>query len=223
MNRSGLLCGACKAGLSLSLGSTHCISCHKGWPGLLIAVLLAEILAGVILVAFILVLDLTVATGMLNGLIFYVNIIAANYSTFMLTSHPKVITLFIAWLNLDVGIDVCFYDGMDTYTKQWLQFVFSAYVILMVVAVIFISERSSRFAKLIGKGNPVATLATLILLSYTKLLQTIINIFSFATLKYPDGSHKVVWLPDASIPYLSCKHVPLFLLAIVTVIFRTMT
>ena len=217
LNRSRLLCGACKAGFSLSLGSTRCILCSKRWPGLLIAILLATVLAGVALVAFILILNLTVATGTLNGLIFYANIIAANYTTYMPISHPNVITMFIAWLNLDVGIDGCFYDGIDAYIKQWLQFAFPAYVILMVATVIFISERSSRFAKLIGKGNPVATLATLILLSYAKLLRAIINIFSFAILKYPNGLSKVVWLPDANVLYLNGKHIPLFLAAIVVV------
>ena len=72
--------------------------------------------------------------------------------------------------------------------------------------VIFISERYTRLAKLIGRGNPIATLATLILLSYTKYLRAIIDIFSFAILKYPDDSVRVVWLPDATVRYLSGKH-----------------
>ena len=61
-------------------------------------------------------------------------------------------------------------------------------------------------------------MATLILLSYAKLLQITIDVISFAVLKYPDGSREVVWLPDASVKYLSGKHVPLFLVAILIVI-----
>ena len=106
------------------------------------------------------------------------------------SANPNIATVFIAWLNLDLGIDVCPYTGMDAYIKQRLQVVFPAYVIILVA---FISERSSRFARLIGRGNPVATLATLLLLSYAKLLRVIIDIFSFAFLKYPDGSTKMVF------------------------------
>ena len=62
--------------------------------------------------------------------------------------------------------------------------------------------------------NPAATLATLIIFSYTKLLQMVIKIFSFAVLKYPDGSQEVVWLPDASVKYCRGKHFPLFLIAV---------
>ena len=37
-NRSGLLCGACSSGLSLSLGSSRCLQCHAPWPGVLVAI-----------------------------------------------------------------------------------------------------------------------------------------------------------------------------------------
>ena len=125
----------------------------------------------------------------------YVNIIAANFTAFLPIANPNIATVFIyiACLNLDLGIDVCPYTGMDDYIKQWLQLAFPAYIIILVAIVIFISERSSRFARLIRRGNPVATLATLLLLSYAKLLRVIIDIFSFAFLKYPDGSTKMVF------------------------------
>jgi hypothetical protein len=218
LNRSGLLCGTCKPGLSLSLGNTRCILCPKQWPGLLITLILAGILSGLVLIAILQVLNLSVAVGTLNGVIFYANIIAANFSTFIPAAHPNILTVFISWLNLDLGIDVCFINGMNTYVKQWLQLIFPTYIIVLVAMVILISERSARFAKLIGRGNPIATLATLILLSYTKYLRAIIDIFSFAILKYPDDSVRVVWLPDATVRYLSGKHVLLFLVAVLIVI-----
>ena len=69
------------------------------------------------------------------------------------------------------------------------------------------------FARQIGRRDPVATLATLILLSYTKLLSTTISVLSFADLHYPDGSHDRVWLPDGSVLYFRGKHIPLVLVA----------
>ena len=48
------------------------------------------------------------------------------------------------------------------------------YVIFLAIIVIVASERSSKFAKIIGKGNPVAVLATMILVSSAKLLNAII-------------------------------------------------
>ena len=119
----------------------------------------------------------------------------------------------MSWFNLEHGIDTCFFDGMDFYWKTWVQLAFPAYIILLVVLVIIISECSVRFAQLVGKRNPIATLDTLILLCYVKFLRTVIVAFSFATLDYPDGSHPVVWWPDATVGYFSGKHIVLWVVA----------
>ena len=223
LERSGLLCGTCRQSLSLSLGSSRCLSCPSYWTVILIIILLAALLGGVTLIALILCLNLTVAVGSINGIIFYANIIGANKSTFFPFTMPnaKFLSMFISWLNLEIGIDTCFFEGMDTYSKIWLQLAFPIYVIILVIAVIVISDRSVRFSKIIGRKNPVATLATLILLSYTTFLKTTIETLSYSTLIYPDGSKQTVWLPDATVPYLSRKHAVLFLVAILILIAGT--
>ena len=172
-NRSGTLCGRCHSGLSLSIGSSRCMQCSVHWPLLCAVILTAAFLAGIALVAILLSLNLTVATGTLNGIIFYANIINASSSTFLPFTESNFVSVFIAWLNLEVGIDTCLFEGMDTYWKTLLQLAFPTYVICLVVIVILISEFSTKFARLIGRKDPVATLATLILLSYTRFLQTI--------------------------------------------------
>ena len=40
-------------------------------------------------------------------------------------------------------------------------------------------------------------------------------VFSFATLDYPDGSHRIVWWPDATVGYFSGKHVVLWVVAVI--------
>ena len=126
---------------------------------------------------------------------------------------------FISWLNLNIGFDVCFLDGLDTYTKTWLQLAFPVYIISLIVIVIKTSDHSSRFTRLIGprKRDPVATLATLTLLSYTKLLSTTIAILSFAILQYPDGTRHVVWLPDGNIQFMKGKHIALVVTALLII------
>ena len=107
---------------------------------------------------------------------------------------------------------------MDTHSKVWLQFAFPAYLIAILFTVIILSTYSSKFAKLISKRNPIATLATLVLLFYVKFLRNIIEVFSVAVLKYTNGSHQIRWLPDANIAYLQGRHIPLFLIATITVV-----
>ena len=77
-------------------------------------------------------------------------------------------------------------------------------------AIIVSSHYSSRISKLIGR-NAVQVLATLLLLSYTKVLRLIIDVVSFTTITYPDGYTEVVWLYDGNVDFLKGKHIPLFL------------
>ena len=212
-NRSGILCGSCKLSLSLSLGSSKCIKCPDNWLVILVTIIISAVLSGIALVALLMMLNITVATGTLNGIIFYVNIINAKRNLFLPFTDPNIFTVFISWLNLELGIDTCFFEGMDTYWKTLVQLIFPAYVIFLSVMIIIVSEQSTNFANTISRRNPLAILDTLILLSYTRLLQTIISVLSFANLEYPDGSREVVWLPDASVKYLQGKHIILFLIA----------
>ena len=213
-NRSGTLCGTCPPNLSLSLGSSKCLSCPKLWPILTVVIILSSLLSGIALVALMLFLNLTVAVGTINAIIFYAHIVAANSKILLPFSQPNFATVLISWLNLEFGLDVCFFKGMDIYWKTWLQLAFPTYIIFLVAMVIIYSEQSMRFAHVIGKRNPIATLTTLILLSYAKFLHTVIAAFSFSTLEYPDGSRQTVWLPDGTVSYFSGKHIALFIAAV---------
>ena len=179
----------CEPGLSLSLGSSHCIECPENWYFYLVGLLISAFVAGILLVIFMLALNLTVAVGTLNGILFYVNIVVSNTDAyFPLSSTPNFATIFISWLNLDIGFDVCFIKGMTTDVKAMLQLAFPAYVISLVVIIIVISEYSSRFARIIGRGDPVAVLATLILISYANLLKAVIGSISLLYLEPAYGS-----------------------------------
>ena len=213
-NRSSRLCGSCQSSHSLSLGSSHCLRCPDYWQALFIAITIAAILAGIALVALLLVLNMTVAVGTLNGLIFYANVVYANKSILLPFQETNFLTVFISWLNLELGIDTCYFPGMDTYIKTWLQLAFPSYVILLVILVIIISSYSTKFSNLIGKKNPVATLATLILLSCAKFLEVCFKSLTVGILEYPNDRNVSLWLPDATLEYFSGKHIPLFLMAV---------
>ena len=132
----------------------------------------------------------------------------------------SVFGVFIAWLNLDLGIETCFYDGLDGYAKTWLQLVFPVYIWAMVAVIIVLSRRYVLAAKLCG-SHSVQVLATLFLLSYAKVLRTIITIFSFTIVYLQNDSAPTmtVWLYDGNINYLGMKHIFLFLTALGFAIF----
>ena len=212
-NHSGLMCGGCQPDLSLALGTAQCLKCSNKY----LALLIPFALAGVVLVLFIKLLDLTVSRGLINGLIFYANIIKPNEYLFLPQGNTNPLTLFISWLNLDLGIETCFFSGLTAYGKAWLQFVFPFYIWAIAGLIIASARYSIRVARITGY-NSVPVLATLFLLSYAKLLRTIITVMSYTIVDYPQGS-KVVWSADGNIDYLGPKHAPLFVAALATLLF----
>ena len=205
-NRSGVLCGACLTNFSHVLGTSRCLKCSN-LP--LLAVTPGVLFAGVALVIFLMLFNLTVSVGTINGLIFYANIIRASQAVFFSPGiNSSFLSVFIAWLNLDLGIETCFYDGLDAYAKTWLQFVFPIYIWLIVIAIIVASHYSTRVSKVIP-NNALQVLATLFLLSYAKILRIVITVFSSTILVYPDGFKKRVWLYDGNIEFFMGRHIPL--------------
>ena len=217
-NRTEVLCGSCRHKLSLSLASSRCLPCHSHWPAVCVVVFLAAIVAGIVLVSALLALNMTVSVGLINGFIFYANIVSAGSTVFFPSSESSFPSVFVAWLNLEIGIEVCFINGLDAYIKTWLQLAFPVYIISLVVMVIKISEYSPKFTRLIERKDPVSTFATLILLSYAKLLSVTITALSFAKLSYPNGNHVIVWLPDGNVKYFQGKHIPLVLVALLIIL-----
>ena len=210
-NRSGILCGACQQNLSHVFGTSACRECSSLWALLWVPVIA---LAGVALVVLLIVLNLTVAVGTINGLIFYANIVRANHASFFPPSTANsFLSWFIAWINLDLGIETCFYNGLDAYVKTWLQFVFPLYIWFLVITIIVLSHYSTNAARLSGR-NAVQVLATLFLLSYAKLLRIIITVFQSTELEYYNTIVRKVWLYDGNTNYLKGKHIPLFIVAL---------
>ena len=212
-HRTGVLCGQCSDDYSLKLGSSRCAQCSNHYLGLLIPFALA----GIVLITFLSVFRLTVAYGIINSLILYANIVQVNRRLFFPTDSINVLTVFIAWLNLDLGIETCFFNGLDAYIQTWLKFVFPFYIWILISLIILTSRYSMTVSKLIGT-NPIAVLATLLLMSYSRILQVIIDVYTFARLDYPDGK-KFAWWKDGNVPYLCPKHLSLVIFTSLVIIF----
>ena len=214
-NRSGILCGQCQPGLSLMIGSNRCANCTDTIL-VPVSIIIIAAVAGVILVIVLMLLNLTVSVGSVNGILFYANLVKLNESVFFPNGNIPAITQFISWCNLDLGFEYCFIDGLDSYIKTWLQFVFPLYVWFLIMVIIVGCRYSGRLSRLCGR-NAVPVLATLILMSYTKLSRTVTNALMMNTLQC--GEHKwSVWNVDGNIDYLGGKHVALFTVSLLFLI-----
>ena len=218
LNRTGTLCGGCKEGFSLALGSNNCIECHNFFT---IFLIIPFAVAGVGLVALLLLLNLTVSVGTINGLIFYASIVKISESSgiFFPNGTIPVLSQFIAWLNLDLGIETCFYDGMKAYAKVWLQFVFPLYIWFIIATIIILCRYSKWLSNKVG-GNIVQVLATLILLSFTKLFRNFAPALAWIPISCVNNNSETqpVWYIDANVSLNSSDRWPLIPVAVLFLI-----
>ena len=212
-NRTGILCSQCQHHLSMVFGSSRCMKCTN----LHILITIIVLVAGIALVVFLYFLNLTVTIGTINSIIFYANIISINNSVFLVNENVlKPLRVFISFANLDLGIETCFYNGMDSYIKTWLQLFFPLYLIIIAMTIIIASRYSYRILRLTyTRSLPV--LATLFLLSYTGVLRTVLTVlFSYSTITHLPSNHKqIVWSIDASVPLFGLKFTILFITCLV--------
>lgn len=217
-NRQGILCSKCRDGYSLAIGSSNCIPCDTNNN---LALFIFFAFAGLLLVLFINVFNITVSQGMINGLIFYANIVWEHQS---IASQEEIkftsvfLKTFIAWLNLDFGIETCFIRGLDAYTKTWLQFLFPLHIWAIAVLMILAAHYSTRVTNLIG-NRALHTLCTLFFLSYSKLFRIIKDVVHLTVLTTVDNNGSVytdkIWLWDGDHSLEGSKFLVLFVFAAV--------
>ena len=211
-NRIGRLCGGCEENYGVVFGSNKCKKCNSNVQ---ISLFLAFAFSGITLIVFLLILNLTVSVGTINGLIFYANIVKL-YEPLFPTKPIPFLSQFISWINLDLGIETCFYKGMNACEKTGLQFIFPFYLWFIIGLIILLARYFSKISKFVG-NNATPVLATLLLLSYTKLLRTVILILSTSQISC-NGNSQFYWFVDANIAYSRSCHLPLFITAVIVLI-----
>ena len=220
-NRGERMCGSCTEGYSLLMGSNKCGHCHNNYMMMIAWIALFAVM-GVLLVVLLIALNLTVSVGTLNGLLFYANIVKLYEPVFSRNGASLVLSQVISWINLDFGFEICFYNGMDSYAKQWLQFAFPLYLWIIIIIIIQLCRRYGKISRLMG-SHAVPVLSTLTFLSYTKLVRTIVIVLHKreVTLHCTNESVRSVslWYEDPNVEYAKGKHAGLFGFALLVTVF----
>ena len=222
-NRGQRMCGSCREGYSLLMGSNKCGQCHDDY--VVVAWIALFAVMGILLVILLIALNLTVSVGTLNGLLFYANIVKLYEPVFSRKGALPVLSQVISWINLDFGFEICFYNGMDNYAKQWLQFAFPLYLWIIIIIIIQLCRKYGKLSRLMG-SNVVPVLSTLTFLSYTKLVRTIVIVLHKheVTLHCTNESVRSVslWYEDPNVEYAKGRHAGLFGFALLVSVFFVM-
>lgn len=211
--REGVLCSKCIDGLSVVIGSMNCQECPNYLNYWLFIII--HLIAGPVLILIIYLLNLTLATGTMNGVIFYANVINVSFVNILYinnSSLPGIIQSiqikFIYFLNLKVPFPICIYNGMNEQGAMIAGIVFP-YYLLLIVLLIIIASRYSLWLSNKTAHSSLQVLVTVVHISFSSLFGSLINVFAFTTIITSDNMYKV-WKHDGSIKYLqNPQHVTL--------------
>ena len=216
-HRTGLQCGQCPTGLSAVFGSFNCKKCLND----MLWLLSVFFIAGTLLVFCLFTLNMTVVDGKINGFIAYANLtVVIGYYSF--PSENSTLFVILSLFNLDLGIETCFYHGMTEYDKTWLQFAFPLYL-LCIVGVLAITSRYSSYVERLTRKRVIPVIATIFLLSYTKILLVTAKVSFYYTTVNKLLKHKtekkLLWMWDTNVSVFEIKYISLFVICLLVFTF----
>ena len=220
--RDGPLCGQCSNGRSAVLGSYKCYHCSDTTNYWLFILLF--IIAGPVLICLLYTLKLTLASGTLNGIVFYANVMKCGKSNLLTAaSHGRVESTFaevmagfLHFLNLDLGFPLCFYRDMGEMWKPGISLLFPIYMLLIVIIIIILSHYSTWLSNKLSYSS-LQVLVTVIHFSFAKLLLSIIQVFSYILVFTSEGTMRV-WYHNVNVHFLQdSRHLVLVIVCLLTV------
>lgn len=220
-NRQGLLCGECKEGYSRVVGSSACKRCNNST----LAYILLYVGSGILIVLFIVVFQISICDGYLNGPIVYANLVTTFSFVLFPQQYPRfksVPYILISFLNLTLGYETCFYDGLTELQLQTWSIVFPLYLLLITAGFsLMVRLCPNRSYQL--KLYPISAIATIIFISFNSLLQSCSEILGVAVLTFrgsgADDHSEVRWLRDPTVRYGHGLHGFLVALSLFLLIF----
>ena len=217
-NRGGVLCGECTNGTSIVLGSDNCHVCSDWW----LLTLMIYLMVGPLLIYLLYALKLTITNGTINGIIFYAQAANCGITEFILyptctyyrhntIAHCSQIAIsFLKILNLETGYALCLYNGMTMLVKNFFGLIFVLYLLSLVLMIIILSRYSTRLANKIANSS-IQVLVTVLHLSFYKIMDSVIKIFSYTKVHTKNFGTINVWTYDGSVVYFSKDHAALMI------------
>ena len=206
-NREGLLCSQCPPGYSVVFGSYECKQCSNWW----LFTLIIYAVIGPLLIYLLYVLKLTLTTGSLNGIIFYVQIL--GFVDPPSVDSREMSLLLNGWSHIHVKVSLCLYNGMTEVWKQGLLTMYQVYILSILLGIIVLSRFSVKISNKIANSS-VQILVTVIHIIFSYMLASIMDVFKPVTI-YTNNTEEPmqVWYKHPTVEYGTHGHLVLMIIS----------
>ena len=228
--RSGIACGSCEEGYSLSYGSAECISTNKCNTRLTTLVVTLTILYWlVVVVAAFIIMYYQVGIGYFYVLTYYYSIVDIILSQHTDLSDGLYISITImssiAKISPQFLGHLCLFKNMSGIDQQFLHYIHPLAVSVILIIISWLARHSKKLSMFISRGI-IHAICFLLLLSYTSVATTSLllmrsltfagvdSVYTFLSpdIQYFHGHHLVYGITAIILTLLIVIGLPLLLL-----------
>ena len=185
-------------------GSYECKQCSNWW----LFTLIIYAVIGPFLFYLLYALKLTLTTGTINGIIFYVQILG-----FIDPPSVKMNLLFLnGFVHFNFHYPLCLYKGMTEVWKQSLTMMYQVYILSILLGIIVLSRFSVKISNKIANSS-VQILVTVVHISFSYLLTSIMDVFTPVTIYTNNTEEPIpVWYKHPTVEYGTHGHLVLMII-----------
>ena len=174
-HRSGIACGSCEEGYTLSFDSPKCIKIRSCTVGLVLVTVLSMVYWIAVVIAVFVMMYFKVSFGSLYAIVYYYSIIdilssqTKNFSNKLYATVTIISSL--AKLTPQFLGKLCLVRNMSGIDQQFIHYVHPVVVFLILVVISRLARKSHRVSLFVSKGI-IPFICFLLLLSYTSVAST---------------------------------------------------
>ena len=215
-HRSGVACGRCDEGYTLSFDSVECIHMKECSIGQKILLLALIILYWTIIIATVFsLMHFKVGIGHLYAITFYYSVVDILLSQNWYHSNAPIVIInvmsSISKITPQFLGQLCFITNMSGIDQQFIHYIHPVAISLFLVMITVLARRSQRLSFFISKGI-IHVICCLLLLSYTSLATT--SLLLMRPLIFHDVN-KVYTYVSPDVEYFHGRHLVYALVAMI--------
>ena len=213
--RTGVACGECKTGYTLAYDSPDCINSKRCYAGMTIIMVGLTALYWIIVVALVFVLmQYQVSLGYAYGLLYFYSIVDVllGSNLYITDAVFQLVTILSSFAKLTPQFlgKLCFVQGLSGIDQQFIHYWHAVAIFSMIGALVIAARWSPRIASIVSKSI-IRVICLLILLSYTSLASTSLQLLR--PIYFDEVSGARVY-SSPSIKYFTGRHIPYGIIAL---------
>ena len=219
-HRTGVACGECKPGYTLAYDYPDCINAHKCYAGMTFVVVASTVLYWIIVVALVFgLMQFKISLGYIYGLIYYYSIIDILLGSNLFISEEvfQLVTILSSFAKLTPQFlgKLCFVQGLSGIDQQFIHYFHVVSIFLLIGIIVITTRYSFKIASIVSRCI-LRVICLLILLSYTSLASTSLQLLRPLHFDDVDGAYVY---SSPSIKYFTGRHIPYGIIALLCELF----